>query len=268
MKILSGSELVGYIKERQAKQVRNLRQSHKIFPKLAIITTTDNPVITTYVNLKRRYGEDILIDTEVHEVTMEQISEAITKLNNNNDIHGIIVQLPLADETRTDEILRQIASEKDVDGLGGDEVFIPATALAIQWLLAGYNIELENKKLLIVGNGRLVGAPLARLWQRSGLAPTIADINTPDLAAETKLADIIVTATGVPGLIKSDMIKPETVLVDAGTASENGKLVGDLAPDIRERDDLTMTPEKGGVGPLTIAALFDNVIQAARQRIS
>ena len=267
MKLLNGSELAGYIKERQAKQVRNLRQSHKIFPKLAIITTTDNPVIMTYVNLKRHYGEDILIDIEIHEVTMDQIEETIMTLNTDSGVHGIIVQLPLADEIKTDEIVRQIAPEKDVDGLGSDTVFTPATALAIQWLLAGYNIGLDDKNLLIVGNGRLVGAPLARVWQTSGLAPKIADINTQDLAAETKLADIIVTATGVPGLIKSDMIKPETVIVDAGTASENGKLVGDLASDVRERDDLTMTPEKGGVGPLTIAALFDNVIQAARQRI-
>lgn len=267
-KLLNGSELAGYIKERQAKQVRNLRQSHKILPKLAIVVTDPSPVISTYMRMKQRYGDDILIDVELFPTTMDEIRSVIETCNQNAEIHGIIVQLPLSDPAETDEIVALIAPEKDVDGLGPDAQFDPATAMAINWLLTGYGVELTGKKLVIVGNGRLVGAPLYKMWTTSHYAVTVLDDTVGDLKAELADADVIVTATGVPKLLSSDMIKQEAVVVDAGTASENGVIVGDLDPDVRSsRDDLTLTPEKGGVGPLTVAALFDNVIQAARQRI-
>lgn len=267
-KLLNGSELAGYIKERQAKQVRNLRQSRQIFPKLAIIVTDPSPVIATYMRMKQRYGEDILIDVELFATTMKEIRSVIETCNQNPEIHGIIVQLPLSDPTETDEIVALIAPEKDVDGLGPEAKFDPATAMAINWLLGGYGVELVGKKLVIVGNGRLVGAPLYKMWTNSHYDVTVLDDTVKDLKAALVPADVIVTATGVPKLISSDMIKYGAVVVDAGTASENGVIVGDLDPEVREtRDDLTLTPEKGGVGPLTVTALFDNVIQAARQRI-
>jgi 5,10-methylene-tetrahydrofolate dehydrogenase/Methenyl tetrahydrofolate cyclohydrolase len=266
-KLLIGSELASFVKERQAKQVRNLRQEHKIFPRLAIIVTDPSPVIATYVRLKKRYGEDILVDVDVYQETMDSIAERIVALNNDSRVHAMIVQLPLHDVKRTDEIVRLVEPSKDVDGLGSDQYFTPATALAIQWLLAGYNIDLVGKKILIVGNGRLVGAPLAHLWRNSGLDPKVVDDSVQDLATEIENSDIIVTATGVPGLISGEMLQPSTVVVDAGTASENGKIVGDLADDVYERDDIKVTPAKGGVGPLTVSALFDNVIQAALRKI-
>src|SRR5690606_10508673 len=142
--------------------------------------------------------------------------------------------------------------------------YISATAMAIDWLMAGYNVTLKDRRIAIVGRGRLVGAPLERLWQNGGLTVTSYDDTTQDLQSELRQADIIVTATGVPGLITSAMISPGKVVVDAGTASENGVIVGDVAADVRERSDVTITPQKGGVGPLTVAALFDNVITAAR----
>jgi len=266
-KLLAGGELADFVKERQARQVRNLRQEYKIFPRLAIVVTEPSPVIETYMRLKKRYGEDILIDVDVYRETMESVAERIVALNSDSSVHAIIVQLPLHDTSRTDEVVSLVAPKKDVDGLGSDEYFTPATALAIQWLLAGYNVDVDRKKLLIVGNGRLVGAPLAHLWQRSGLSPRVVDSSVKDLATEVTKAEVIITATGTPGLITSAMVQPKTVLVDAGTASEDGKIVGDLAADIYERDDIKVTPAKGGVGPLTVAALFDNVIQAARLEI-
>lgn len=113
----------------------------------------------------------------------------------------------------------------------------------------------------------MVGAPLAKLWATSGLDVTVYDDTTVNLASEVRKAQVIVTATGVPGLITSQMIQPGAVVVDAGTASENGKLVGDVAEDVRERTDLTITPVRGGVGPLTVTALFDNLILAARATV-
>lgn len=265
MKLLNGQELAGYIQERQAKQVRNLRQSYKTFPKLAIVRTTDNPVILTYVRKKQQYGADILIAVDDYRPANEdEALVLIQKLNEDALVHGIIVQLPLGDVSRTDELVNAVAPEKDVDALGTAAVLDAATPMAINWLLNGYNVELQQKHIVIVGNGRLVGAPLARMWRNSGLDVTVVDKSVSDLAAAVQAADIVVSATGVPGLITPAMLRPEAVVVDAATASEDGKIVGDVAPEVRLRDDITITPEKGGVGPLTVCALFDNVIRAAR----
>lgn len=265
MKVLNGAELAEYIKERQAKQVRGLRQAWGVAPKLAIVQTVDSPVIDTYVRLKKAYGEDVLVDVELHKVSEDEAAELIPQLNVDETIHGIIVQLPLSDTNRTDELVNLVVPEKDVDALGANATLDPATPMAISWLLAGYNVDLAHKKIVIVGAGRLVGAPLARMWQKSGYDVTVVGEPTDDLKNIVREADVVVTATGVPGLITSEMLKPETAVVDAGTASEGGKIVGDVAPDVRARNDLTITPEKGGVGPLTICALFDNVLRSARR---
>lgn len=267
MKILSGAELRDYIKERQAKQVRALRQAHNIFPKLAIVVTTDNPVIERYITLKKEYGEDILIEVDVHRVSQNEAGETIKRLSDDGSVHGIIVQLPLEKPEQTDELISLIHAQKDVDGLTAHSPFVAATPMAIDWLLAGFNVELKNKNIVLIGNGRLVGAPLADLWQKAGHSVTVCDDNTKDMPNIVKAADIIVTATGVPGLLTSDMVKPGAVVVDAGTAVENGVIVGDVAADVYERNDITITPKKGGVGPLTVAALIDNLITAARKTI-
>jgi methylenetetrahydrofolate dehydrogenase (NADP+)/methenyltetrahydrofolate cyclohydrolase len=267
MRILDGRELADYVKERQLKQVRNLRNPWKTIPKLAIVIASENPVIDTFVRLKQVYGEDITIEVEVRRVKQAELKEAIEELNNDNLIHGIIIQLPLANPAETDEMVELIKPEKDVDGLGTSGTYISATATAIDWLVAGYNVTLKERIIAIVGQGRLVGAPLADLWNKAGLNVVTYNDTTVDLQSELRKADIIVSATGVPGLITSQMISPGKVVVDAGTTSENGVLVGDIAKDVRERNDLTITPVRGGVGPLTIAALFDNVIQAANATV-
>lgn len=267
MRLLDGLELASYIKERQAKQVRALRQAWATFPKLAVIMCNDNPVIATYVRLKQAYGDDILVETVVYTCKEDEAVALVEQLNSDETIHGIIVQLPLTNPSLTDTIVNTIAPEKDVDGLGANAQFVSATASAIDWLAAGYNVTLKDRVIAIVGQGRLVGAPLAALWQTAGLNVHTYDETTTDLRGELRNADVIVTATGVPGVITSDMISPGKAVIDAGTASENGQIVGDVAADVRERQDLTITPVKGGVGPLTIAALYDNVITAARNTV-
>lgn len=265
MKILNGLELASFVKERQAHQVRGLRQAHKIFPKLAIIRTSDDPRIIAYIKLKQRYGADIGIEVDEHAINQAEVKSLLNKLNADGSVHGIILQLPLADPLQTEELLNAVSPAKDVDGLGQGAKFDPATPLAILWLLAGYNIELSGKHIVVVGQGRLVGAPLTRMLQASGQEVESVTKAADNLPAVVRAADILVTATGVPGLIKGDMIQPGAVVVDAGVATDSGKLVGDVTPDVRERHDLTITPEKGGVGPLTVCALFDNVIRAAGQ---
>ena len=267
VKLLNGSELASYIKERQAYQVRALRQAHHVFPKLAIVQTLDDPVIDTYIRLKKQYGDDILIDVEHHKIAQADAMSVIQQLNDDPTVHGIIVQLPLAEPSETDALVNAVSPHKDVDALGEKPDFDPATPMAINWLLAGYNVTLANRKIAIVGNGRLVGGPLAHMWRNSGYDVTVIDDETPNAKEIIRDADVIVTAAGAPGLITSDMIGPDRVVVDAATATEDGKIVGDVADDVRERHDLTITPVKGGVGPLTVTALFDNVIRAARATI-
>ena len=159
-----------------------------------------------------------------------------------------------------------LVAVKDGDGLSGD-IFISATAQAINWLLVGYNIELRNKKIAIVGQGLLVGRPLSNMWLKSGYDVTVFDKNNSgEMKERLSKFDIVVSATGVPGLITSEMLKPNVVVVDAGTASENGIIKGDVAEEVRQNcKDVTITPKIGGVGPLTIASLIDNVIISARK---
>lgn len=265
MKHLNGLELAEFIKERQAKAVRGLRQAHLVEPKLAIVVTVDNPVIEIYMRLKKRYGADILVDVEIHKVSMDETEELINRLNNDDSVHGIIVQLPLQDSSLTDKLLNLVDPAKDVDALGKNSLFDPATPTAILWLLAGYGIDLKNKKVVLVGRGKLVGEPLQEMLQKSGVDVVSCD-EGDDIAKTVEQADIIITATGSPGVLTSKMIPKGAVVVDAGVAVEKGKSVGDLSDDVYDRDDLKITPKKGGVGPLTVCSLFENVIKAAKQK--
>ena len=273
MKLLNGAELRDFIKERQAKQVRALRQSWRVFPKLVIFYSSKNPVIETYMRLKTAYAEDILIEAEKRFVAPESLAEEIRKANASEEIHGIIVQLPLENSNgekiegeELSKILAEISPEKDVDGLASD-VFEPATAVAIDWLLAGYNVELVGKKIAVVGQGLLVGKPLAKRWKNSGLdIKTFDEQNAEEMRETLSNFDVVVTAVGKAGLISSEMLRQKAVVVDAGTSSENGVIKGDVTEEVREnRQDLTITPKIGGVGPLTVAALIDNVIISARK---
>ncbi len=266
MKLLNGSELAGFIKERQRKTVQTLILNYKTKPKLAIIVTIDNPVINLYVNLKKKYGQDLDIDVDIYRVNEEEIEQIINKLNKDDSVHGIIVQLPIFDPTKTDEIVNLVNPLKDVDSLGDKSKFDPATPMAILWLLSGYNINLEGKKVLLIGKGKLVGEPLYKMLKNSEINVEVADRKTEDLKKLSLEADVIITATGRPAIIYPDMIKEGATVVDAGVASEDGKVVGDLDESVYQRNDLTVTPAKGGVGPLTVSALFENVILAAQRK--
>lgn len=263
-KLLNGRDLAGFIKVRQAQQVRALHQKDGTLPLLKIFVNRRDPVIETYVRLKQTYGDDIGVEVDIDNIyDADKLKDAIKAANQNKAVHGIIVQLPLDSATDTDAVLSLIDSGKDVDGLSGLGKFDSATAEAINWLLTGYNIGLKNKDIAIVGAGRLVGAPLYKMWKNSGLNPELFDKNTENIPDKLKEKDIIVSGVGKPGLITSEMLKKGAVIVDAGTTSEGGAIYGDVADDVYQRDDITITPKKGGVGPLTVAALFDHVIVSA-----
>ena len=267
-KMLNGSDLAGFIKARQLRQSRRLwGLKNGVRPQLDIIKTVHEPAIEMYVNLKKRYGDDIEVDVNIHDIEMSRIEAKIKELNQDASSNAVIIQLPLAKPEKTSDILRMVAANKDVDGLNPDgSDYDAATATAILWLLNGYNVELRGKHILVVGQGKLVGAPVSKYLELSGLDVQRVDETVHNLAKEVAAADIIITATGQPELIKSDWIQPETVVVDAGVAGESGKIYTDVEAAARERNDITITPVKGGVGPLTVCALFENVLQAASRQ--
>ena len=268
MKLLDGRELAGYVKERQAKEVRRLA-SAKLRPHLAIVSEGENPVNELYLKVKRKYGQDIGIEVFLHKTTNSTDSKKkILELNEDQKISAIIVQLPILDTSKTDEVVNLIDPAKDVDGLGKESEFESATATAIMWLIAGYNINIESKNVVVIGRGRLVGGPVVKLLKSSGINPTVLDENSSDFDKNVSSADLIISAAGQPGLLTSKIIKQGAVVVDAGSASEDGQVKGDAAPELFNRQDLTITPKTGGVGPLTVAALFDNVLRAARAKVS
>ncbi len=266
MKILSGAEIAGYMKENQARIVRSFLGREKLRPKLVIIRNSDNPVILKYVELKKQYGEDIGI--EVEDWLRQDLPQAMEEANQDSSVHGVILQLPIQGETNVDELVQRIAPEKDVDGLNpAGAVFESATATAVDWLLNGYDIPLKSAEIAIVGRGRLVGAPLERMWRASGYNVTV--FHRGDDLERLKDFDVIVSATGVPHLVKDEMVKAGATVVDAGTASEGGVLVGDVDDAVRARTNLkALTPKVGGVGPLTVTALFEHVLQAANRAVN
>jgi len=258
MTILSGREIAEDIIQRQKARIIE----HGPKPRLAIIQTKDDPAIELYTRIKQKYGAEIGAEVEIHHIPQEQAVATIQKLNTDPSVNGVIVQLPLSNMSQSEEILNSVLPTKDVDGLATGSAFDPATPTAILWLLEGNHIELKGKRIAVIGQGLLVGAPLTRLLRRIGYDVITADIDTPDLLRLTRSADIIITATGQPDLITSVMVKPGTVIIDAGVAVENGQVKGDTADDLRQREDISITPQKGGVGPLTVAALFENLLSA------
>lgn len=259
--LLYGRELAGYIKQRHYKQIRSLGFA----PKLAIVISTQADAATrSYVrSSKSRYGEDIGAIVEVHEIGKgDEVIRIIKELNADEDVHGIIVQLPFAG-IDTDLVLRTVDPSKDVDGLHPQSSFDPATPKAIFWLLSSYGIDWAGKSVTVVGQGRLVGKPISTMLENSRAQVTRCDITTKDLAAETRKADMVISAVGKPNLIKPGMVKPGAVVIDAGTAEMDGNLVGDASHELYEDDSIKITPNPGGVGPMTVAALFDNLLLAA-----
>jgi methylenetetrahydrofolate dehydrogenase (NADP+)/methenyltetrahydrofolate cyclohydrolase len=228
-------------------------------PRLAIIRSEDNLAGDRYLKMKRQYGEDIGAIVDLYVENSQTILERIHSLNADPEVTGVIIQLPLTDQAITDRALASVALEKDVDGLAPASTFEPATPKSALWLLAAYNVDIKGR-VVVVGQGRLVGKPLADQLEASGHEVVRCDINTRDLASETRQADIIFTATGQKHLIKPDMVKHGAVLVDAGAP------LPEFDPALYERDDLTITPNPGGVGPMTVSSLFDNLIIAASKK--
>lgn len=259
--LLDGRELAGFIKQRHYEQLQNMHQVSRR-PRLAIIDINQEVVSNKYAEIKQRYGEDIGVAVAVHNTSAAELMSTLTDLNQDATTHGVLVQLPLPQEVNAEEVTDALHPSKDVDALGGNSNFLPPTPNAIFWLLGGYGIEMANKTIGVIGQGNLVGRPLVKMLRESGQEPLVCDLHTGDRQQILSQADIIVTATGQPKSLTSNEVRAGVTVIDAGTASEQGALVGDVDPLLYQREDINISPVPGGVGPLTVCALFENVLTA------
>ena len=256
-------------KKAEQKIITQQLEKRGIQPCLCIIRDSQNPVIEKYVTLKKKYGADIGIEVNDILTSPENLAAEIERANQDSNIHGIILQFPISQPERATELTALIASQKDVDGLNETQSdFVSATATAILWFLEGNKINLVNKKIALVGYGRLIGRPLEKIFQSHQYNFQIfRSADEARLATELINFDVIISATGQPSLIKSDMLKDGAIVVDAGTASEQGKIIGDVSDSARRRSDLQISAKFGGVGPLTITVLFEHTLQAAQKQL-
>lgn len=273
MILMDGKSLASETKKRLKEEIKSMSKT----PGLAVILVGENPASKKYVQMKERACDEVGISHKVHRleenVSDSEIEELILKLNKDESIDGIIVQLPLSKHRNTNEILENIDPSKDVDGLTITNIgrleknlpgLFPATPFGVIEMLKKYNIDLAGKNAVVVGRSNLVGKPLAQLLLNAGATVTIAHSKTKNIGGVTKNADILVSAVGKPGLITADMVKDQAVVIDVGTTEQDKKLKGDIDFSQVSKKASYITPVPGGVGPMTVAMLLSNVVKAAK----
>lgn len=276
-RIIDGRKLAKALRERLKNQVQVLVEDHKILPALAVVLVGDDPASQIYVANKQKAAEKTGIRSLVHklprETSQDELLKLIKKLNDDKKINGILVQLPLPKQIDTATILRAISPAKDVDGLtvenagrlaSGQNGLFPCTPLGCLALIRTARPQLSGLHAVVVGRSNLVGKPMAQLLLRENCTVTVVHSRTPQLAAFTKMADIVVVAAGKQGLIKADAIKPGAVVIDVGiNRMADGGLCGDVDFAAVSAVAGDLTPVPGGVGPMTIAYLLANTVTAA-----
>jgi methylenetetrahydrofolate dehydrogenase (NADP+)/methenyltetrahydrofolate cyclohydrolase len=245
---------------------------------LATVLVGDDPASNVYVSRKH----DAAVADGLHSfdrrlpghTSQEELLALLDELNRSDDVDGILVQLPLPGQIDEEAVLRSVEPVKDVDGFhpfnagrlyAGHPTFVPATPLGIMALLEEHGVALEGARAVVVGRSTIVGKPIAHLLLGANATVTICHSRTRDLAAETRAADVLVVGIGKAGLITPEMVKEGAAVVDVGITRTETGLAGDVAPEVAERAAF-LTPVPGGVGPMTIAMLLRNTIQAARYR--
>jgi len=278
-RILDGVLVAKKINARTKKEMEKLK-AKEITPKLAVILVGNDPASKLYVSIKEKKAQELGIITENinldKDTTTYEVVATIEKLNNDKITNAILVQLPLPKHIDTKQVLFSIDPRKDVDGLHPenlgklllDEPFImPPTPDAILEILKYYKIPLEGKHIVLVGYGKLVGKPLAAMISLSNKLATLTVCNhkTNNLAEFTRLADILISATGVANLIDRHMVKNNAVVIDSGITKVGGKIVGDVKYKSLKDKVKFITPSRGGVGPVTVAKMLENVIQLTKK---
>lgn len=278
--IINGKEIGQEIRKSVAERVAQLKEKG-VTPGLAVILVGDNPASQTYVRNKQKSCEAIGIFSELvklpQEVSEQELLEQIRSLNNRNDIHGILVQLPLPKHIDEDKVIATISPEKDVDGFSpvsvgkmmlGQDTYLPCTPFGVMKLLEYSGIDVAGKHAVVVGRSHIVGKPMGQLLLQKDATVTYTHSKTPDLPSITKQADIIVAAVGRPNFITKEHVKPGAVVIDVGiNRDENNKLIGDVNFAEVEPIASHITPVPGGVGPMTITMLLYNTVQSAENTL-
>lgn len=278
-KILDGKQIAKDYRQGLQDQVEALKEKG-FTPKLSVILVGNDGASQSYVRSKKKAAEKIgMISEIVHleeTATEEEVLNELNRLNNDDSVSGILVQVPLPKQVSEQKILEAINPEKDVDGFHpinigklyiDEQTFVPCTPLGIMEILKHADIDLEGKNAVVIGRSHIVGQSVSKLLLQKNASVTILHSRSKDMASYLKDADVIVSAVGKPGLVTKDVVKEGAVIIDVGnTPDENGKLKGDVDYDAVKEIAGAITPVPGGVGPLTITMVLNNTLLAEKMR--
>jgi methylenetetrahydrofolate dehydrogenase (NADP+)/methenyltetrahydrofolate cyclohydrolase len=281
-KILDGKGLAEELNSKLKGEIEELKSETGKNPTLATILVGSDPASEVYIKIKHRTCQDLGISSEMinfdKSVEPKTVSDKIMELNQNHEVHGILLQLPLPQKLKanTNSLLQQIDSKKDVDGFSylnrgqlfyNREMLAPCTPKGILKLLASNNIEVKGKNVVIVNHSNLVGKPLMVMMLNRNATVSVCHVHTKDIKPYTSKADILVVGIGKPNFITKEMIKKNSVIIDVGINRVNGKLTGDVDFDDVYEKCGKITPVPGGVGPMTVAMLMQNTILAYKTQL-
>ncbi|AGO29333.1 TPA: bifunctional methylenetetrahydrofolate dehydrogenase/methenyltetrahydrofolate cyclohydrolase FolD [Staphylococcus aureus] len=278
-KILDGKQIAKDYRQGLQNQVEALKEKG-FTPKLSVILVGNDGASQSYVRSKKKAAEKIgMISEIVHleeTATEEEVLNELNRLNNDDSVSGILVQVPLPKQVSEQKILEAINPDKDVDGFHpinigklyiDEQTFVPCTPLGIMEILKHADIDLEGKNAVVIGRSHIVGQPVSKLLLQKNASVTILHSRSKDMASYLKDADVIVSAVGKPGLVTKDVVKEGAVIIDVGnTPDEDGKLKGDVDYDAVKEIAGAITPVPGGVGPLTITMVLNNTLLAEKMR--
>lgn len=281
-RIIDGRAIAKQIRMQVAQEVNELRERHNMQVHLVVVRVGEDSASRIYVQNKRRHAEEVgILSTEIvlpDSVSAHDLHQLVAKLNNDTAIHGILVQLPLPRHLNESDFYAAIHPSKDVDGFHPENTgrlwlglpgIIPCTAAGVLELLRSTGVDLAGKQAVVIGRSNIVGKPVAALLQRANATVTMCHSRTQNLPDLCRSADVLVAAIGRARTVQGDWIKPGAVVIDVGiNRLAEGKLAGDV--DFAAAQDVAawITPVPGGVGPMTIAFLLRNTLQAARSRLS
>lgn len=277
--LMDGKKIAKEIKKEIKREIDRIKEKYKIFPQVALILVGKNPASEVYINSQINLCEDLGIEAKIflfeNNIEEKVLLDLIEDLNSNPIIDGIMLNLPLPKNMNVTRILNKIKLEKDVDGfkaenLGllfqNDSNFIaPSTPAGIMEILKRYEIDLSGKDIVVVGRSNIVGKPVAALVLNAHGTVTICNSYTKNLKEKTKNADILISAVGKPEFITADMIKEGAVVIDVGINKVGNKIVGDVDFETVKKKASYITPVPGGVGTLTVAMLFSNILKAFKK---
>lgn len=278
-KIIDGKLIAKKVRNEIKEEVNELKKQGKRVPGLAVVIVGENPASKIYVGHKEKGTIEVGMKSVIHRmdenISQEELMQVVDDLNNDASIHGILVQLPLPKHLDEKEVILKINPEKDVDGfhpvnagalMVGEDALVSCTPKGCIKLLKESGVEISGKKAVVVGRSNIVGKPVAMLLLQENATVTICHSRTKDLKAELEDADIIIAAVGVPKLVTAEMVKEGAVVIDVGmNRLESGKLCGDVDFEGILPKASLITPVPGGVGPMTIAMLLENTLQAYRK---